>query len=94
MYVVLNRLKEKGLLHENLTVIYDHMDGCTCQYRYATALYFLSMLSFMFKVTIDRMIHAPGHGKDEVDGLNATTKRFLQQKMSTANLNNDQGEEK
>ena len=40
------------------------------------------------------MIHAPGHGKDEVDGLNATTKRFLQQKMSTTNLNNDQGEEK
>ncbi len=94
MYVVLNRLKEKGLLHENSTVIYDHTDGCTCQYRCATALYFLSMLSFMFKVSIDRMIHAPGHGKDEVDGLNATTKRFLQQKMSTTNLNNDQGEEK
>jgi hypothetical protein len=94
MYVVLERLKEKGLLHENSTVIYDHTDGCTCQYRCATALYFLSMLSFMFKLTIDRMIHAPGHGKDEVDGLNATTKRFLQQKMSTTNLNNDQGEEK
>lgn len=94
MYVVLNHLKEKGLLHEHSTVIYDHTDGCTCQYRCATALYFLSMLSFMFKVTIDRMIHAPGHGKDEVDGLNATTKRFLQQKMSTTNLNNDRGEEK
>ena len=94
MYVVLNHFKEKGLLHENSTVIYDHTDGCTCQYRCATAVYFLSMLSFMFKVTIDQMIHAPSHGKDEVDGLNATTKRFLQQKMATTNLNNDEGEEK
>jgi hypothetical protein len=92
MFVVLNHLKEKGLLHEHSTVIYDHTDGCTCQYRCTTAMYFLSMLSFMFKVTIDRMIHAPGHGKDEVDGLNAPTERFLQQKMSTTNLNNDQGE--
>jgi hypothetical protein len=40
------------------------------------------------------MIHALGHGKDDVDGLNATTKQFLQQKMSTTNLNNDRGEEK
>jgi hypothetical protein len=54
MYRMLNCLKEKGLLHELLTVFYDHTDGCTCQYRCATAVYFLSMLSFMFEVTIDQ----------------------------------------
>jgi hypothetical protein len=37
----------------------------------------------MFKVCIDRQVHAPGHGKDEVDGLNAVTKKFLCEKMST-----------
>jgi hypothetical protein len=46
----------------------------------------------MFKITIDRMVHAPGHGKDEVDGLNATTKRFLQEKMMTTNFDNQQGQ--
>ena len=81
-------------MHEYSTVMYDHTDGCTCQYRCATAIYFLSMLSFMFKITINQMVHAPGHGKDKVDGLNATTKRFLQQKMARTNLNNEQEEEK
>ncbi len=38
------------------------------------------------------MVHAPGHGKDEVDGLNATTKRFLQEKMMTTNFDNQQGQ--
>jgi hypothetical protein len=38
------------------------------------------------------MVHVPGHGKDEVDGLNATTKRFLQQKMMTTNFDNQQGQ--
>jgi hypothetical protein len=33
MYVMLNHLKEKGLLHKHLTVIYNHTYGCTCQYR-------------------------------------------------------------
>ena len=37
MYIVLLGLKENGLLHEYSTVIYDHTDGCTSQYRCATA---------------------------------------------------------
>jgi hypothetical protein len=93
MYTVLDGLKKKGLLHEYSSVIYDHTDGCTSQYRCATAIYFLTMLSFMFKVTIDRMVHPPGHGKDEVDGLNPTTKRFLQQKMATT-IDNQEGDAK
>jgi hypothetical protein len=92
MYIILNRLKENRLLHEYLSVIYDHTDGCTSQYRCATAIYFLSMLSFMFKMTIDQMIHPPGHRKDEVDGLNAMTKQFLQQKMMMTVLDSKQGD--
>jgi hypothetical protein len=33
-------------------------------------------------VIIDQAVGAPGHGKDVVDGLNATDKRYLKQKMS------------
>jgi hypothetical protein len=80
---VLQGLKERGLLHENVSAVYDNTDGCCSQYRCATGVFLLTLLSSMFKISIDRQVHAPGHGKDEVDGLNATTKRFLCEKMST-----------
>jgi hypothetical protein len=78
---VLQDLRERGVLHENVSVVYDNTDGCCSQYRCATSVFLLTILSSMFKVCIDRLVHAPGHGKDEVDGLNATTKRFLCDKM-------------
>jgi hypothetical protein len=80
---VLKGLSERGILKENVSVVFDNTDGCCSQYRCATGVYLLSMLATMFKISIDRQVHAPGHGKDEVDGLNATTKRFLCEKMST-----------
>jgi len=41
----------------------------------------LSILASAFGIKIDRAIGAPGHGKDIVDGLNATDKVFLRKKM-------------
>lgn len=34
-----------------------------------------------YRIVIDRAIGTPGHGKDLVDGLNATDKRFLREKF-------------
>jgi hypothetical protein len=45
-------------------------------------MYLLTVLAVAYEITIDRAIGAPGHGKDEVDGLNATDKRFLKVKMA------------
>jgi hypothetical protein len=56
-------------------------DGCGKEYRCGTALYLLSLLASPIHVVIDRVMGAPGHGKDIVDGLNATDKRFLKDKM-------------
>ena len=39
------------------------------------------MLALTYGIIIDHAIGAPGHGKDEVDGLNATDKRFISGKM-------------
>jgi len=44
--------------------------------RCGTALYLLSVLAGHFGIVIDRAIGAPGHGKDIVDGLNATDKVY------------------
>ena len=40
-------------------------------------LYFLSMISTNFNIIVDRMIGAPGHGKDVVDGINACDNRYM-----------------
>ena len=44
-------------------------------------MYFLSLLSSNFNINIDRMIGAPGHGKDIVDTINTCDKRYLKEKM-------------
>jgi hypothetical protein len=44
---------------------------------------------------IDHMIGACGHGKDVVDALNMTTKKYIKQKMCiVSNPGNDESERK
>ena len=55
---------------------------------------FLSMISTNFNIIVDRMIGAPGHEKDVVDGINACDKRYfmwkcvwlVHQRLMTKNL--------
>ena len=61
-------LKEDG-------VIMCTSDGALSQYICATAYYFLSNLDYRYKITIDRVISSPGHGKGIVYGINGVTKR-------------------
>ena len=81
MICLLNKMAEKGEIQARKTTILEHSDGCSKQYRCGTALYLLSVLASQFGVMVDHMIGAPGHGKDVVDALNATTKKFLKEKM-------------
>jgi hypothetical protein len=55
----------------------DDTDGCAKQYRYATAIYLLSMLSVQFNMTIDRQVGTPGHGKGIIDGINAVDNNYI-----------------
>jgi hypothetical protein len=75
-YLFRNYLIQQGWL------ILDDTDGCAKQYRSATALYLLSLIAVTYRIAYDRAIGAPGHGKDEVDGLNAVDKRYITEKMS------------
>ena len=43
----------------------------------------LSMISTELKFIVDRMIGAPGHRKDMIDGINACDNRYLMVKMCT-----------
>jgi hypothetical protein len=63
-------------------LVLDDTDRCAKQYRSATALYLLSLIAVTYRIVYDRAIGAPGHGKDEVDGLNAVDKCYIAEKMS------------
>ena len=74
---VFNDLEERGELNRaNLNGIYDIVDGCAVQYRCATVLYVLSQLSTQLNTCYTRNVQAPGHGKEEVDGLIGTDKTY------------------
>ena len=87
---VLIQLLIKNGRFKTQPLILDHTDGCAKQYRCGTALYLMSLLSALYGVAIDRMIGAPGHGKDIVDAVNATTKRKIAKFMcNIANSESD-----
>ena len=65
-----------------LLIFIFHLNVSLCkQYRCGVSLYFLSLLTSNFNITIDRMIGALGHGKDIVDAINACDRRYLKEKM-------------
>ena len=57
--------------------IWESTDGCSKQYRCGSTLYFLSYISFKYKIIIDRMIGTLGHGKDLTDGINSSDEIYL-----------------
>ena len=60
----------KFLVDQNLLTrggrILSSTDGAAKQYKSATSIYFMSMLSQVFGVVVDRAIACPGHGQNPV----------------------------
>eukprot|EP00957_Ditylum_brightwellii_P154433 11751932-Ditylum_brightwellii.AAC.1 len=54
----------------------EETDGCAKQYRCASVINLLSILSINHNIVIDRAVGAPGQEKDVFDGLNAVDKSF------------------
>ena len=69
-----------------MSKIWENTDGCDEQYRCASALYLMSVMSHCYSIIIDRGISAPGNGKEVVDGLNDVDKSYIYQLMSTVQL--------
>ena len=57
--------------------MWENTDGCAKQYRCASALYFMSVISQCYSIIIDIGISAPGNCKEVVDGLNSVDKRYI-----------------
>ena len=62
--------------------MWENTDGCAEQYRCASALYLVSVLSQCYSIIIDLSISAPVHGKEVVDVIYSIDKRYMYQLMS------------
>ena len=71
---LIRQLKAGNLLVAMLSVLYETMDGCAKQYRSGTALYLMAYTAMEFRICINRMIMAPGHGKSPIDSQNGVIK--------------------
>ena len=69
-----------------LSTKWENTDGCAEQYRCASEIYLMSVMSQCYSVIIDRGISAPGHGKYVFDGLNIIDKRGIYQLLLPISL--------
>ncbi len=57
--------------------LFDIVGGCDVQYQCATVLYILAQLSIQLNVPYTRNLQAPGHGKEEGNGIIGEEKTYL-----------------
>ena len=74
---LISLIKNKRVLTTSLSTIWENTDGCAEQYRCASVLYLLSVMSQTYSIIIDCGVSEPGNGKEVVDGLNAVDKRYI-----------------
>ena len=77
---------KKKLFTTSLSTLWENTDSCTEQYRCASELYFMLVMSQCYSIIIDQGISEPGHCKEVVDGLNAVDNGCIYKLMSTVKL--------
>ena len=60
---LISLLNNKQVLTTSLITIWENTDVCAEQYRCASALYLMSVMSKTYSIIIDLGISVPGHGK-------------------------------
>ena len=68
---------ESGILVSGISTVWEDTYSCSKQYIFYLSIYLMNVLSSSYGIIMDRVINAPGHGKNVLDGLNATYKRYL-----------------
>ena len=70
-------MKNRQLLFDGISTIWENKDGCSEQYICDAELYLISMLSHSYNIIFDCGVTTPGHDRDVVVGFKYTDKRFL-----------------
>ena len=84
--LLISLLKNEKVLTTSLITIWENTDGCVEQYKCASALYLMPVISQTYSLIIHRGMSATGNGKEVVDGLNAVDTRYIYQLMSKVQL--------
>ena len=61
--LLISLLENQQVLTTSLITIWENTNGFVEQYRFATALYLMSVMSQTYSIIIDRGISAPGQGE-------------------------------
>jgi hypothetical protein len=69
---LLNDVDRGEISHEKLEGVIETTNGCAVQYRCRTVLHSFAQISSAYDVKYTRFVQAPGHGKEEIDGLERT----------------------
>ena len=78
--------KKQKIMTSTLSKILGNTNGCAEQYRCASAIYLMSVLSQCLSIIIYQSISAPGNGKELFDVLNVIDKRYIYQLMYKVHL--------
>ena len=68
---------ESGILVSGMSKVMEDTDGYAKQYRWALDTYLMTVLPYSYGTIMNRAIDVLGHGKNFIDGINATDKRYL-----------------
>ena len=69
---IIELLQNITVLFSGTSTIWENTDGFSEQYHCTTTIYLLSMLAHAYNIMIYCGVGAPGHGREVVDGLDAT----------------------
>ena len=84
--LLISLLKNKKVLTESLSTIWEYIDGSAEQYGCSSALYLMSVMSQTYSIIIDRGISASGHGKEVFDGFSSVDKSYIYQFINNVQL--------
>ncbi len=72
----MNDIDRVEIPREKLEGVIEITNGCAVQYWCGTVLHALAQISTAYNVKYTICIQAPGHGKEEIDGLEGTEKTY------------------
>ena len=64
-----------------MSTVWEYTHGCAKKYGCDLDIYLMTVLSSSYGIILDCETYAPSHEKNVVDGLNATAKRSMKEKM-------------
>ena len=64
-----------------MSTLWFNTDGCANTYRCDLDIYLMTVLSYLYGITMDHAINEPVHGKNVVDAINDTEKPYFREQM-------------